>query len=232
VAKEPRVVICYFGEGAASEGDFHAAMNFAATLEAPVIFFCRNNGFAIRCGVVGTAQTVEDPVAHSAVRRGASTAVKDQYRGDGIVSRAVGYGMHAIRVDGNDIWAVHNAVAAAREICLTKSKPVMIEAMTYRIGHHSTSDDSTRWVLRPRAPHITSSDDWLGPVRYRSVAEIKQWQDSDDPLLRFRRYMEGKQWWDQEEEVKARDEERLAVLRVSYRALSFCWFSLRNPQAG
>ena len=65
----------------ASEGDFHPALNFAATLEAPVLFFCRNNGYAI------------------------STPVEDQYRGDGIVSRAAGYGIASIRVDGNDAQA-------------------------------------------------------------------------------------------------------------------------------
>lgn len=73
-----------------------------------------------------------------------STPVKDQFRGDGIVSRAIGYGMHGIRVDGNDLLAVHNATKSAREICLKEHRPVLIEAMTYRIGHHSTSDDSTR----------------------------------------------------------------------------------------
>jgi 2-oxoisovalerate dehydrogenase E1 component alpha subunit len=73
------VVICFFGDGAASEGDFHAALNFAATTESPVIFFCRNNGYAI------------------------STPAKEQYRGDGIASRGSGYGIDTIRVDGNDV---------------------------------------------------------------------------------------------------------------------------------
>ena len=97
------IAVCYFGEGAASEGDFHAALNFSATLEAPMIFFCRNNGYAI------------------------STSSAEQFRGDGIVSRAAGYGIHAIRVDGNDVFAVHMATAAAREIALTQSCPVLIE---------------------------------------------------------------------------------------------------------
>ncbi|PFX16965.1 2-oxoisovalerate dehydrogenase subunit alpha, mitochondrial [Stylophora pistillata] len=112
-------VICYFGEGAASEGDAHAAFNFAATLEAPVIFFCRNNGYAI------------------------STPTSDQYRGDGIAGRGRGYGMKAIRVDGNDVFAVYNVTKAARKIVVEQSQPIMVEAMTYRIGHHSTSDDSS-----------------------------------------------------------------------------------------
>eukprot|EP00040_Diaphanoeca_grandis_P029807 m.175324 g.175324 ORF g.175324 m.175324 type:complete len:455 (-) comp31810_c0_seq1:112-1476(-) len=112
-------VICFFGEGAASEGDAHAAFNFAATLDCPVIFFCRNNGYAI------------------------STPAHEQYRGDGIASRAAGYGMAVTRVDGNDIVAVHLATKRAKELAVRESRPVMIEAMTYRIGDHSTSDDAS-----------------------------------------------------------------------------------------
>jgi len=112
--------VIFFGDGAASTGDFHAACNFAATLECPVIFFCRNNGFAI------------------------STSVHEQYR-DGVIGRALGYGMAAIRVDGNDLFAVHSATKSAREYAVQSSHPVMIEAMTYRQGHHSTSDDFTRF---------------------------------------------------------------------------------------
>eukprot|EP00968_Pinguiococcus_pyrenoidosus_P005912 scaffold387_cov244-Pinguiococcus_pyrenoidosus.AAC.2 len=143
----PNVAMCYFGEGAASEGDFHAALNFSATLEAPVIFFCRNNGYAI------------------------STPAKDQYRGDGIVARASGYGVAAIRVDGNDALAVHQATAEARAFALSNNRPVLIEGMTYRVGHHSTSDDSTR---------------------YRSLAEIQGWKDKDQPEVRFRNWLRSK----------------------------------------
>ena len=101
-------VICYFGDGAAQEGDAHASMNFAATLGCPVIFMCRNNGYAI------------------------STPIEDQYAGDGIVRRGLGYGMEAIRVDGNDILAMYNATTYARKVCVEEHRPVLIEAMTYR----------------------------------------------------------------------------------------------------
>lgn len=148
-------VICYFGDGAASEGDAHAAFNFAATLNCPVIFFCRNNGYAI------------------------STPVVDQYRGDGIAGRGPAYGMPAIRVDGNDFFAVHNATKRAREICVNDNRPVMVEAMTYRVGHHSTSDDSSV---------------------YRSKDEVEYWKDIDSPLNRLRAYMENQGWWSSEEE--------------------------------
>lgn len=102
------MVICYFGEGAASEGDAHAAFNFAATLECPVIMFCRNNGYAI------------------------STPTIDQYRGDGIAARGPGYGINTLRVDGNDVFAVYNVTKKAKEFCLKHNKPVIIEALTYR----------------------------------------------------------------------------------------------------
>ena len=74
-----------------------------------------------------------------------STPVSEQYRGDGIAVRGPAYGMSTIRVDGNDVLAVYNTVKEAREIAITENKPVLIEAMTYRIGHHSTSDDSSAY---------------------------------------------------------------------------------------
>lgn len=162
------VTVVYFGDGAASEGDFHAAMNFAATLDVPIIFFCRNNGFAI------------------------STPVKEQYRGDGIISRAKGYGMPAIRVDGNDLFAVHSATKAAKELALEQSRPVLVETMSYRVGHHSTSDDSTR---------------------YRSVEEIRKWAEEDNPIERFQRYCESRGWLDEDKVNAIMDEERMAVLQ-------------------
>jgi TPP-dependent pyruvate/acetoin dehydrogenase alpha subunit len=106
------VSICFFGEGCSSTNDFHSGLNLSATLKCPVIFFCRNNGYAI------------------------STSVKEQYAGDGVISRAPGYGMAAIRVDGNDVFAVHAAVREARIYALENNAPVLIEAMSYRCGHH------------------------------------------------------------------------------------------------
>ena len=87
----------------------------------PVLFFCRNNGYAI------------------------STPAREQYAGDGIASRAAGYGIKTLRVDGNDMLAVYEATVQARQLILAESKPVLIESMSYRMGHHSTSDDSTRY---------------------------------------------------------------------------------------
>ncbi|KAJ8658713.1 hypothetical protein O0I10_005436 [Lichtheimia ornata] len=161
-------VACFFGEGAASEGDFHAGLNMAATLNCPVIFLCRNNGYAI------------------------STPASEQYKGDGIASRGVGYGIDTIRVDGNDIWAVYNATKAARQIAVEENRPVLIEAMTYRIGHHSTSDDSTK---------------------YRDRKEVEERAKFDNPVTRLRRYLENKQWWTQEEEDQWRKEVRSSLMK-------------------
>jgi 2-oxoisovalerate dehydrogenase E1 component alpha subunit len=166
----PRIVACYFGEGAASEGDFHAALNIAATRSCPVVFICRNNGYAI------------------------STPTLEQYRGDGIASRGTGYGIDTIRVDGNDIWAVREATKKARELALTDGgKPVLIEAMSYRISHHSTSDDS---------------------FAYRARVEVEDWKRRDNPITRLRKYLEKKGIWDDEKEKDIRARIRKEVLKA------------------
>ncbi|MGB0937325.1 MAG: thiamine pyrophosphate-dependent dehydrogenase E1 component subunit alpha [Colwellia sp.] len=157
------VTICFFGEGAASEGDFHAGLNMAAVHKAPVIFFCRNNGYAI------------------------STPADEQFVGNGIASRGVGYGMKTLRVDGNDILAVLKATQIARQYALEQEQPVLIEAMTYRLGAHSTSDD---------------------PSAYRTKEEEAIWQDND-PIVRMKNFLLAQNWWD---DVK--ENELLAQLRT------------------
>lgn len=151
VQGEEALTICYFGEGAASEGDFHAGLNMAAVLNCPVIFFCRNNGYAI------------------------STPSSEQFKGDGIASRGIGYGIKTIRVDGNDALAVYVATKKAREIALTENCPVLIEAMTYRLAAHSTSDD---------------------PTGYRSKEEEAKWRERD-PISRFKQWVVDKGWFDE-----------------------------------
>jgi 2-oxoisovalerate dehydrogenase E1 component alpha subunit len=133
LAKENRVAVTYFGEGAASEGDFHAAMNFAATSGSPTIFFCRNNG----CTLYLKGNCIYIPPTHSSlvVYTGAiSTSAHDQFKGDGIASRGPAYGMPTIRVDGEDLLAVYDCMKAARKIALEEGTPVLVESMAYRIG--------------------------------------------------------------------------------------------------
>ncbi|KUI69293.1 2-oxoisovalerate dehydrogenase subunit alpha, mitochondrial [Cytospora mali] len=166
----PRVAVVYFGEGAASEGDFHAALNIAATRSCPVIFICRNNGYSI------------------------STPVLEQYRGDGIASRGVGYGIETIRVDGNDLWAIREATKKARDMALEDGgKPVLIEALTYRVGHHSTSDDS---------------------FAYRARVEVEDWKRRDNPISRLRKWMEANGIWDEKKEKEARESIRRDLLKA------------------
>ena len=102
-----------------------------------------------------------------------STHVSKQYRGDGIVARAAGYGIPGLRVDGNDALACYIATRKAREIALKEHTPVLLEAMTYRVGHHSTSDDSSA---------------------YRDKKEVDEWVKGNNPITRFRAYLKSKSW--------------------------------------
>jgi len=164
--KQQQVTICYFGEGAASEGDFHAGLNMAAVHEVPVIFFCRNNGYAI------------------------STPSDQQFKGNGIASRGIGYGIHTLRVDGNDTLAVYEATRKARVYALENNCPVLIEAMSYRLGAHSTSDD---------------------PTGYRSKEEEAKWA-LKDPVLRFKHWLVKQKWWDDDSEKALYHKYRVEVL--------------------
>ncbi|MEQ5767990.1 thiamine pyrophosphate-dependent dehydrogenase E1 component subunit alpha [Halomonas sp. H33-56] len=172
LAGEGLCTIVYFGEGAASEGDFHAALNMAAVHEAPVIFFCRNNGYAI------------------------STPSVEQFAADGVAPRALGYRMHVIRVDGNDVLAVYRATEKARRLAVEENKPVLIEAMTYRLAAHSSSDD---------------------PSGYRSRKEEDAWR-AKDPIRRMQLWLEAQGWWSEDEEKALQDELRREVLETMKRA--------------
>jgi len=163
------VAACFFGEGAASEGDFHAGLMLASTIPSPVVFIARNNGFAI------------------------STPSTEQYYGDGIASRGPGYGIDTVRVDGNDILAVITAVREARRRCLDQGRAVLVEAMTYRVGHHSTSDDS---------------------FAYRARAEVEDWKRIDNPITRFRLFMQSRGWWNAENEAELKARLKADVMKA------------------
>ena len=165
------VTICYFGEGAASEGDFHAGLNMAAVHKAPVIFFARNNGYAI------------------------STPADEQFKGDGIASRGVGYGIKTIRVDGTDALAVFEATQKAREIASTQGEPVLIESIAYRLGAHSTSDD---------------------PSGYRSKDEEANYKTC--PIEKFKKWLVKQQWLNEEDDLKAKESIREDILAALKRA--------------
>nr|WP_027335804.1 thiamine pyrophosphate-dependent dehydrogenase E1 component subunit alpha [Halomonas sp. HL-48] len=172
MAEDGHCTLTFFGEGAASEGDFHAALNMASVHQVPVIFFCRNNGYAI------------------------STPAVEQFAADGIAPRAFGYHMHVIRVDGNDVLAVYEATRQARKLAVERNQPVLIEAMTYRLAAHSSSDD---------------------PSGYRSKNEEEAWRIKD-PLLRMQKWLLAKGWWSEEEETREQERLRRDVLDTMKRA--------------
>src|SRR5438309_409548 len=116
------VVLSTFGDGATSEGDWHEAMNFAGVFKSPVIFLCQNHHRAI------------------------SVPLSRQTAGS-IVDRAKGYGFPGIRIDGNDVLGVYAAVRAAASRARQGEGPYLIEAVTYRMGAHTSSDDPTRYRL-------------------------------------------------------------------------------------
>ena len=146
-----RIALTSFGDGATSEGDFHEAMNFAAVYETPTIFLCQNNGFAI------------------------SYPTSAQTRSGTIASKADAYGMPGIRVDGNDVVGMLVAVREAADRARSGEGPTLIEAVTYRVGPHTTADD---------------------PTRYRDEEEVEMWRQRD-PLERVRLLLEKAGGWDQ-----------------------------------
>lgn len=164
--REQSCVVCYAGEGAFSEGDAHAGLNMASVLGGPIVFFARNNGFAI------------------------STPSSQQYKGDGIASRGPGYGIDTVRVDGNDPVAVYVACQEARRRAVDGQKAVLVEAMSYRVGHHSTSDDSSA---------------------YRSAANVESVKKLDSPLFRLRGYLVSRGLWSDEHEARAQAEHKAAI---------------------
>lgn len=137
-------VIAYFGDGASSQGDVAESFTFSAVYNAPVVFFCQNNQWAI------------------------SEPTEKQTRVP-LYQRARGYGFPGVRVDGNDVLACLAVTKAALERARTGQGPMLIEAFTYRMGAHTTSDD---------------------PTKYREDEERAAWE-AKDPILRLRRYLEA-----------------------------------------
>ncbi len=168
---ENRVALTYFGDGATSEGDFHEAMNFAAVFDAPCIFFCQNNGWAI------------------------SLPREEQTRSETIAQKAIAYGMPGVQIDGNDLLGVYATTRQAVERARAGGGPTLIEAVTYRVGPHTTADD---------------------PGRYRDAKITEDWRKRD-PLERVRLYLSEREewtqeWQDQVEEEAAREIDRAIEL--------------------
>jgi pyruvate dehydrogenase E1 component alpha subunit len=146
---EDTVALVSFGDGGTSSSGFHSGMNFAAVLEAPVVFLCQNNGWAISCP--SSSQTVSESYA----------------------AKAVAYGMPGVVVDGNDVLAMRRAVVEAVERAREGGGPSLVEAKTYRVGGHSSSDD---------------------PSKYVPQDELEKWR-ARDPIPIFESFLEASGLW-------------------------------------
>jgi pyruvate dehydrogenase E1 component subunit alpha len=124
---DPGVVLAIFGDGGTSQGDFHEAANLAGVMKAPIVFLCQNNGWAI------------------------STTIEQQTASQTLAQKAVAYGFPGVQCDGNDLFAVYAAVREAVGRARAGEGPTLVEAITYRLGLHTTADDPTRY--EPREMH-------------------------------------------------------------------------------
>ncbi len=156
--RKPGVAIASIGDGATSEGDFHEALNVAAVLKAQAVVFVQNNQWAI--SMPRARQTISETLAQ----------------------KALAYGMPGILVDGNDALAVYEVSRWAIERARTGLGPTLVEALTYRIGAHTTADD---------------------PTRYQPSEEIAAWRERD-PLIRLRQFLESRGLWDDAREQAER----------------------------
>jgi pyruvate dehydrogenase E1 component alpha subunit len=166
--KADEVVFAFVGDGGTSEGDFHEALNFASVWKVPVIFIVQNNQFAI------------------------SVPFRMQTASDGIAIKAVAYGMPGIQIDGNDFFAMLRALQEASQHCREGKGPVLIEAITYRRGAHTTSDD---------------------PTKYRSKEEEESWERKD-PLKRLRNHLFARELLDENDERTLEGQYRVEIDRV------------------
>lgn len=154
--KKDQIVFTFVGDGGTSEGDFHEALNFAGVWNVPVIFIVQNNQYGI------------------------STPFKVQTASEGIAIKSYAYGIKGIQVDGNDFFAMYKAVKESHESARRGEGPVLIEAITYRRGPHTTSDD---------------------PTKYRLNEEEEAWAEKD-PLKRLKAWLIDRELYDEETEQK------------------------------
>jgi len=154
--KEKKAVFAFVGDGGTSEGDFHEALNFASVWKVPVVFTVQNNQYAI------------------------STSKINQTASINFAIKGMAYNIPSIKVDGNDFFAIYVAYSEAKKHVLEGNGPILIEAVTYRKGAHTTSDD---------------------PTKYRLKKEEDEW-DKTDPQLRLRKYLNSKKLFPAKEEEK------------------------------
>ncbi|CAN5878494.1 thiamine pyrophosphate-dependent dehydrogenase E1 component subunit alpha [soil metagenome] len=149
ISRDPGVCFGYMGDGGTSEGDFHVALNFAGVRKAPCVLICQNNQWAI--STPGSVQTAAATIA----------------------LKGVGYGVEALRVDGNDVLAVYHAVGYAADKARRGDGPTFLELLTYRVSAHSSSDD---------------------PSRYRDEGVTEVWKGQRDPIRRLETFLMARGW--------------------------------------
>ncbi len=152
---EDAVAVTFGGDGSTSEGDFHEAVNCAGVFGTKTVFVIQNNQWAI------------------------SVPLHRQTAAETLAQKAHAYGIPGIQVDGNDVFAVYAAATEAIERTRRGEGPSLIEAVTYRLGDHTTADDASR---------------------YRSEEELEEWEGRD-PILRLRRYLIEQGFWDDDQET-------------------------------
>ncbi len=157
---DKKVCFGYMGDGGTSEGDFHVSLNFAGVTKAPVVLICQNNQWAI--STPGSVQTASQTIA----------------------LKGLGYGVEAIRADGNDVLAVYHAVKYAADKARRGDGPTFLELLTYRVSAHSSSDD---------------------PSRYRDEGVTAVWRGERDPISRFETFLTSRGW------LEAGEKDRLAT---------------------
>ncbi|WP_421383837.1 pyruvate dehydrogenase (acetyl-transferring) E1 component subunit alpha [Bacillus salacetis] len=145
--------IVYFGDGATSEGDFHEGLNVASVLNAPVVFFNQNNGFAI------------------------SVPVKKQMKTKTIAQKALAYDIPGVRIDGNDIFAVYFETSKALERARNGEGPTLIESVTWRYGAHTTADDPTKYRDQSESDERRKLGDPI--ARLKRFMEKQGWWDQE-----------------------------------------------------
>jgi pyruvate dehydrogenase E1 component alpha subunit len=166
IQKKDEVAIVFIGDGGTSHGEFHEGVNFSATYDLPVIIVIQNNQYAI------------------------STPRHKVIKSKTLAQKAIAYDIPGIQVDGNDPLAMYIAVQAARERAIKGEGPTIIEAVTYRIGPHTTSDN---------------------PKLYREDSEVEEWKKKD-PIIRFKQYLiDNKMWSDKEDEKLLEDHKKFVL---------------------
>ena len=164
------VTVAVIGDGGTSHGEFYEGLNFAAVYDVPLVVLIQNNHYAI------------------------STPRHKATKAETLAQKAVAFGIPGIQVDGNDVLAMHVAMKEAAKHARSGKGPVLIEAVTYRLGPHTTSDD---------------------PTLYRKDEEVKEWE-AKDPLIRFRVYLENKGYWSEAEE-EAMNKEHATVVGETFK---------------